>query len=231
MTRYGIIGLGRAGSLIAAKLTAKGHDVSWVDPGVTADPPEAGQRSSLEELGSCDLVVECVDEHRPTKIAVLKGLAGKSAAVVTTTSSFEVAGLAEESGLGGRLAGFHFLPSYGGELAEITSLESDVDVRSAAIELAKGLELGWMEVADRPGRISRRLIVPFLENVLRAVDLKIAAPEDIDRVVELGLGHTVGPLRRLAAAGLEDHRAAVEALLAASPNHRTATATPEEGSR
>lgn len=229
MTRYGIIGLGRVGSWIATKLTASGHEVCWIEPGIE-QVPGAGKPSTIDQIRACDVVVECVDERRGTKIAVLQQLAGSTAAVLTTTSSFEVSDLAKESGLGTRLAGFHFLPSYGGELAELTTLASDLDVRTSALTLAEDLGLGWMEVADRPGRISRRLLVPFMENVLRAVDLKIASPEDIDRVVELGLGHAVGPLRRLNEAGLDDHRAAAEALRTTIPTLTTETAS-EEGSR
>jgi 3-hydroxybutyryl-CoA dehydrogenase len=227
MTCYGLIGLGRVGSLIATKLTAGQHDVCWISPGIQRAPVDAGKPSTIDEVRACDVVIECVDEMRDTKIAVLRQLAGSSAAVLTTTSSFEVADLAKESGLGTRLAGFHFLPSYGGELAELTTQASDVDVRASAITLAETLDLSWMEVADRPGRISRRLLVPFIENVLRAVDLKIASPEDIDRVVELGLGHSVGPLHRLTAAGLDDHRAAAEALRTTIPTPTTDNASPE----
>lgn len=231
MTRYGILGLGRVGSLLATTLVANGHDVSWTDPSIETAPPNAGQRSTLDAIRTCQVVVECVDECRDTKIAVLEELAGTSAAVLTTTSSFRVADLASLSGIGGRLAGFHFLPSYGGNLAEITSLASDSDVGVSARELAKELNSGWIEVADTPGRISRRLLVPFVENVLHAVDLNIAAPEAIDQVVELGLGHSVGPLRRLATAGLDDHRATAKALLDLLPVRTTGTATSEKGTR
>jgi 3-hydroxybutyryl-CoA dehydrogenase len=246
MKRYGIIGLGRVGSLVAARLTERGHEVSWVDPAVNSsagsdegtdgrtagiDLQRIGEQSTIGHLRTCDVVLECVTENRRAKVSVLKELQGTSAAVLTTTSSFTVADLAHAAGLGGRLAGFHFLPSYGGELVEITSDTSDSDVGVRATELASELGLGWLEVADKPGRISRRLLVPFLQNVLRAVDLKIASAKDIDKVVELGLGHAVGPLRRLAHAGLNDHRAAAELLLTTSSTGTAETATPKEGNR
>ena len=211
MTTYGIIGLGRVGSTLATALTSAGHPVAWLSES-DQEPAGAGNRASVEEIRECDVVIECISEDRAAKVAVLGELAGTSAAVLTTTSSFTVAELASESGLGARLAGFHYLPSYGGELVELTTAASDPDVREAAAALADELGLATIEVADRPGRISRRLIVPFLENVLRAVDLGIASPDDIDRVVHLGLGHAVGPLHRLGEAGLEDHRAVAKAL-------------------
>lgn len=212
MTTYGIIGLGRVGSRLATTLTSSGHPVKWLSDS-DHEPARAGERASAEEIRACDVVIECITEDRAAKVSVLGGLAGTTAAVLTTTSSFTVAELASESGLGARLAGFHYLPSYGGELVELTTAASDPDVGEAAAALAKELDLATIEVADRPGRISRRLIVPFLENVLRAVDLGIASPEDIDRVVHLGLGHSVGPLHRLDEAGLDDHRAVAKALL------------------
>ncbi|MFD1056639.1 3-hydroxyacyl-CoA dehydrogenase NAD-binding domain-containing protein [Terrabacter terrigena] len=204
------------GSTLATALTSAGHPVRWLSDS-DQEPAGTGMRASVETIRGCDVVIECISEDRAAKISVLGELAGTSAAVLTTTSSFTVAELASESGLEGRLAGFHYLPSYGGKLVELTTAASDPDVRAAAAALADELGLATVEVADRPGRISRRLIVPFLENVLRAVELGIASPDDIDRVVHLGLGHAVGPLHRLGEAGLEDHRAVVKALLPTIP--------------
>lgn len=233
MTRYGIIGLGRVGSMLAARLTERGHEVRWSDPGLGGDAegPGAAEQATLEQLHDSDVIVECVPEDRETKVAVLGQLQATDAAVLTTTSCFTVAELARESGLGSRLAGFHFLPSYGGELAEITTAASDPDVAARAAALAGELGLDLLEVADKPGRISRRLLVPFLQNALRAADLEIAAPDDIDKVVELGLGHAVGPLRRLADAGLDDHRIAADTLLSTTPAATAGPAEPKKGHR
>jgi 3-hydroxyacyl-CoA dehydrogenase len=229
VTHYGIIGLGRVGSSIAIKLAANGHDVSWTDP-ERDTTSAAGRRTTLDEIRACDVIIECIDECRTTKILVLADLVGTTATVLTTTSSFAVTDLAAQSGLGPRLAGFHFLPSYDGKLAEITIPAGADATHLAATQLADALELGWIEVADQPGRISRRLLVPFVENVLRAAHLGIASPDDIDRVVELGLGHSVGPLRRLAAAGLDDHRATAKALLGiiSTPSTTAETTAPRE---
>jgi 3-hydroxybutyryl-CoA dehydrogenase len=218
MTSYGIIGVGRVGSALAAKLTENGEAVRWIDP---ATPwVDGGRQAGLDEIKACDVILECVVESLPDKVAVLTELAGTGATVLTTTSSFTVAELASASGLGARLAGLHYLPSYGGQLIELTTASSDPDVQAAAVALAKELGLDAIEVADRPGRISRRLLVPFMENVLRAIDLEIASPDDIDQVVRLGLGHAVGPIRRLDEAGRDDHRAAAAAILPTIPNPR-----------
>lgn len=213
MKRYGIIGLGRVGSALAEGLRGRGHEVSWND-GTTSST------TTVEDLANTDVVIECVPENQTSKVDVLGRLRGGSAAVLTTTSSFTIEDLARQSGLGRRLAGFHYLPSYGGSLVEITSAASDPDVRGAAAELADELALPWMEVADKPGRISRRLLVPFLQNALRAEELDIAPAEEIDKVVELGLGHSAGPLRRLREAGLDDHRVAARILLATKEGNR-----------
>lgn len=216
MTSYGIIGLGHAGTHLASQLTAHGHSVLWTSAD-TAPHPTLGEAAAIDAIAACDVVIECLPEDRAIKVEVLSRLGGTPAAVLTMTSSFTVAELAAESGLGSRLAGFHFLPSYGGELVELVTAVSDKGVRESAAGLAADLGLETIEVLDRPGRISRRLIVPFMENVLRAVELGVAAPDAIDQVVILGLGHEVGPLKRLREAGLDDHRAAAEALRNAAP--------------
>ncbi|MGW4720277.1 3-hydroxyacyl-CoA dehydrogenase family protein [Nocardia sp. NPDC004260] len=214
MTTYGIAGAGCVGSAIARGLASGGNRVLVMDEvadradRLADEQPAITAVDEISGLLGCDVVIEAVPDDLDTKISVLGRLAASSTVIVlTATSSFTVAQLAQASGLRRRLAGFHFLPTaVGSGLVEIcgdASTGSEAVV--AAVELSDTLGMPWMHVADVPGRITRRLLVPFVNQVLAAAARGIASPPDIDRIVELGLGHAVGPLVALKHAGLDDH--------------------------
>ncbi|WP_433192260.1 3-hydroxyacyl-CoA dehydrogenase family protein [Nocardia sp. CA-107356] len=214
MTSYGIVGAGRVGSTVAMGLARGGHHVIVVDKfadkayGLADTQPTITAVDRVSEVGDCEVVLEAIPDELDSKISVLSRLANSSAvAVLTATSSFTVAQLARASGLGERLAGFHFLPtSAGSGLIEISGATSTGNKAiDAAVTLSDALGIPWMRVSDVPGRVTRRLLVPFINQVLDAAARGVASPQDIDRVVNLGLGHPVGPLVALKRAGLDDH--------------------------
>ncbi|MFX0574427.1 3-hydroxyacyl-CoA dehydrogenase family protein [Nocardia nepalensis] len=214
MTRYGIVGAGRVGSTVAVGLARGGHRVIVIDAAagkaerLADNQPAMSVVDRVSELGDCEAVLEAIPDELDSKISVLGRLAESGAvAVLTATSSFTVAQLARESGLGERLAGFHFLPTVAGSgLVEISGAPSTGTAAiDAAIALSDALGIPWMRVSDVPGRVTRRLLVPFVNQVLDAAARGVASPQDIDRVVCLGLGHAVGPLAALQRAGLDDH--------------------------
>ena len=61
--------------------------------------------------------------------------------------------------------------------------------------------------SDVPGRIIDSLLRPYLNSALRGVDEGLAAPEDMDRILRLGLGYPKGPLQLLEESGIEAHYA------------------------
>ncbi|MFG1321204.1 3-hydroxyacyl-CoA dehydrogenase family protein [Xanthobacter autotrophicus] len=59
--------------------------------------------------------------------------------------------------------------------------------------------------ADRDGRILDRLMRPYFNRALEALDLGLAPAEALDRTLRLGLGYPRGPLEILSEAGLAEH--------------------------
>lgn len=238
MSTVGIVGVGIVGSHIAEACAKSGYEVRVTDLdmarafGIVHKLEEAGQIRAVDEIADfagCDLLVEAVCEHRETKIDVLMTLAeiaGEAALLVTTTSSFTVTDLAAENAVRDRLVGVHVMPAAPrGRLAEIAAGEH---TGKTAVERARGFvtDVGWipLTVQDRPGRLTRRLLMPFLNQVIQAYDDGLAAATDIDRVVELGLGHRRGPLAVLDSTGLDDHLAATSHTYATT--HDPALAPP-----
>ncbi|MDQ2650704.1 MAG: 3-hydroxyacyl-CoA dehydrogenase family protein [Actinomycetota bacterium] len=83
---------------------------------------------------------------------------------------------------------------------------------SAATELfaAAGFEVSPCQ--DRTGRILDRLLRPYFNDALRALDDGVASGPDLDKTVRLGLGYPEGPLELLLRSGLHHHCEITEAL-------------------
>lgn len=226
---YAVLGLGRVGRYVATALVEREFDVIWFDVDGAVAPVEGARRvDNIEELIAGGPVVECLPEDFALKVSALSQLVGAELPVLTTTSAYTVSELAASSGLDDRIAGFHFLASDGGRIAEISAPTPHGPASDAAGELAEALGLEPMAVADLPGRISRRLLVPFMNNVLRAEQLDVASADDIDLVVRLGLGHAVGPLERIRTAGMDDHAAVAALLSSAATIHSQKQASPSD---
>jgi 3-hydroxybutyryl-CoA dehydrogenase len=65
---------------------------------------------------------------------------------------------------------------------------------------------------DRPGRILDRLLRPYFNDALRALDHGLATAEDLDKTVRLGLGYPEGPIGLLHRTGLAHHHDVTKAL-------------------
>lgn len=75
--------------------------------------------------------------------------------------------------------------------------------RAAEVFAAAGLEV--VTCADVEGRILDRLMRPYFNRALDALDRALATPDALDRTLRLGLGYPRGPLEILSAAGLREH--------------------------
>ncbi len=60
-----------------------------------------------------------------------------------------------------------------------------------------------MRTQDKPGFILNALLVPFNNDVIRAVEAGVATPADIDIAIKTGLGYKMGPCELLDLIGLD----------------------------
>lgn len=77
--------------------------------------------------------------------------------------------------------------------------------RDAAVALFEQAGMAVAVCSDAPGRIVDRLMRPYLNEVLNALDRGLAAPDDLDRALKLGLGFPRGPVEILSCGGLVEH--------------------------
>jgi 3-hydroxybutyryl-CoA dehydrogenase len=164
-----------------------------------------------------DLVVEAVPEDTALKIRVLaaaENAVGDQAVLATNTSSLSIVGLAEGLRRPERFLGMHFFnPVPVSKLVEIVCGPQTV---AAALDPVRswvaGLGKNEVVVRDSPGFATSRLGVLLGLEAIRMLEEGVADAAAIDRAMELGYRHPMGPLRSTDLVGLDVRLAIAEHL-------------------
>ncbi len=200
----------------------KGID-KWVEKGIVEAPAAekmlAALRGStdLADLYDCDLVIEAIIEDLDAKTQVFQQLdagCGDDAILASNTSSISITRLAAATERPTRVVGMHFFnPVPLMKLVEIVrgEMTSD-DVHDVIEELARGLQKTPVTVADVPGFVSNRVLMPMINEAVFCLQEGVATAEDIDTVMKLGMAHPMGPLRLADLIGLDVCLAIMEVL-------------------
>ena len=194
---------------IAANLD-RGVEIGKVEP----DQRDAAlERLTLESgLGAAVSDTQLVIEAAPERLELKQELLARAAAGVTAdcvlasnTSSLSISAIAESLLGPERIVGIHFFnPAHIMALVEVVRGD-----RTAArvVEQARSFErrLGKQAIVvrDSPGFASSRLGLVLGLEAIRMVQEDVASPADIDRAMELGYRHPMGPLRLTDLVGLD----------------------------
>ena len=177
-------------------------------PGAAAEAAaRVSGKTSVETLPlGLDVIVEAVPEIPDLKRAVLARCAAREPHLLATnTSGLSLDTLAAELPAPGRFLGLHFFnPVWAMALVEIVLGERTSDAaRDAALALCEQLGKTSIIVRDAPGFASTRLGIALGLEAIRMVEDGVAAPADIDRAMELGYRHPMGPLKLTDLVGLD----------------------------
>ena len=164
-----------------------------------------------------DLVIEAIPEQMELKVEVLsrvKALAPERAIIGSNTSSLSITELGRRIGAGARTVGLHFFnPPPVMELLEVVrGLETDDAVVSLSLAAAKRLGKTPIVVNDSPGFATSRLGVAIGAEAMRMLETGVASAVDIDKAMELGYRHPMGPLKLTDLVGLDVRLAILEHL-------------------
>lgn len=176
--------------------------------------------SSPSELpAETDLVVEAVPENPDLKTAVLamaEKAVGPDAVIASNTSSLSITELGAGLANPGRFLGMHFFnPVPASDLVEIVVAPATSDVVvEKAVSWVKQLGKVEVVVKDFPGFATSRLGVLFGLEAIRMLEEGVADAAAIDRAMELGYRHPMGPLRSTDLVGLDVRLAIAEHLAA-----------------
>lgn len=181
---------------------------------------QAGARvTAIPDIGAVPeglpLIVEAVVEVPELKADILGRAEGRHPAVLASnTSSISIDVLAADLDAPERFAGMHFFnPVWAIDLVEvIRGAATSEDTIDAIIEIVASLGMEAAVVNDVPGFASSRLGIVLGLEAIRMVEEGVAAPEDIDKAMELGYRHPMGPLRTGDLVGLDVRLAIAEHL-------------------
>ncbi len=156
-------------------------------------------RESDFPMDACAIAVEAVPEKIEIKRAVFQSLDAKlppGAILATNTSSLSVTELAAMTKRPRQFIGMHFMnPVPLMPLVEIVrGLDTSDETVAETVELSKALGKTPVVVADRPGFVSNRVLMPMINEAAFTLLEGVADREAIDTVMKLGMNHPMGPL-------------------------------------
>ena len=220
-TRVYDVADGRANAAVSAiaaqleKLVAKGK----IDAGARAATLNR-LSAALSPADACigsDVVIEAVPEDMQLKVSLLQAVlpsADKNAIVASNTSSLSITELGVRLGAAERTVGLHFFnPPPVMELVEVVrGLTTSDDTLERALGFVRTLKKTPIIVRDVPGFATSRLGVILGAEAMRMLETNVASAADIDRGMELGYRHPMGPLKLTDLVGLDVRLAILEHL-------------------
>jgi 3-hydroxybutyryl-CoA dehydrogenase len=155
-----------------------------------------------------DLVIEAAPESMAIKEALFTEVdasAPDHAILATNTSSLSIGQIGSVVGDATHFVGMHFFnPVHIMKLVEVVwSDQTSDDVVDTAVDFARRLGKEPIVVKDAPGFASSRLGIVLGMEAIRMVEQGVASVDDIDKAMELGYRHPMGPLKLTDLVGLD----------------------------
>jgi 3-hydroxybutyryl-CoA dehydrogenase len=159
-------------------------------------------------VNGADLIIEAVPENLELKVELFSQadlFCGPETIIASNTSSISITKLAGHVERRDRFVGMHFFnPPHVMKLIEIVRGERTEDATVEQVrEVAEKMGKTAIVVRDSPGFATSRLGVAIGLEAIRMLEEGVASAEDIDRAMELGYNHPMGPLRLTDLVGLD----------------------------
>lgn len=176
-----------------------------------------GETDLAAALAGVAVVIEAIPENLELKKRVLAEVSQVHPGVEllgTNTSSLPVTEVAQATTCPERVVGLHFFnPVHVSKLVEIVKGERTApEVVQAALDLVEAIGKQPVVVRDAPGFASSRLGLVLGLEAMRMVEQGVASAADVDRAMELGYRHPMGPLKTTDYVGLDVRLAIAEHL-------------------
>jgi len=157
--------------------------------------------TSLDEgCAGIDLCIEAIPEKMDLKVEVLSAVvarAPQTCVLGSNTSSLSITEIGARVSAKQRTIGLHFFnPPPLMELLEVVrGLDTEPALVERCVAFAKQLGKTPIVVNDSPGFATSRLGVIVGAEAIRMLEAGVASVADIDRAMELGYRHPMGPLK------------------------------------
>jgi len=164
--------------------------------------------TELAALSDADIIIEAVVEDLDMKNAMWKDLHAicpPSTIFASNTSSLTIAAMAAACGRPENMLGLHFFnPVPLMKLVEVVrTITTGDETFETAFQFAKKLGKEPVKAKDNSGFIVNLLLIPYMLDAINALESNVASIEDIDKAMQLGAGHPMGPFTLLDFVGLD----------------------------
>ena len=164
--------------------------------------------TDVAALRDCDIVIEAVIEDLDIKNGMWKeldALCPQHTIFASNTSSLTIAAMAAATARSDRMVGLHFFNPV--PLMKLVEVVKTVTTSEAsfqrAFDFARRLGKEPIRAKDNSGFVVNLLLVPYLIDAINALESGVASVEDIDKGMQLGTGHPMGPFTLLDFVGLD----------------------------
>src|SRR3954466_16099845 len=164
--------------------------------------------TDLGEMADADLFIEAVVEDLSVKNSLwsdLNKIGGAEGIFASNTSSLTIIAMAAASGRPDRMLELHFFnPVPLMKLVEVVrTITTSEETEERAMEFVRALGKEPIRARDSSGFVVNLLLVPYMIDAIKALESKIGSVEDIDKGMQLGAGHPMGPFTLLDFVGLD----------------------------
>jgi 3-hydroxybutyryl-CoA dehydrogenase len=164
--------------------------------------------TDLKELADSDILIEAVVEDLDVKNGLwsqLDKIARPDAIFASNTSSLTIIAMATASGRPDRMLGVHFFnPVPLMKLVEVVrTITTSEDTEQRALDFVRALGKEPIRAKDNSGFVVNLLLIPYMIDAIKALESNVASIEDIDKGMQLGAGHPMGPFTLLDFVGLD----------------------------
>ncbi len=156
------------------------------------------KRTNINDLDTCDIIIEAVLEDIRVKKDLFKKLdqiAHHTAILATNTSSLSVTSIAAATKKPERVVGMHFFnPVHLMKLVEVVKgAKTSSETITQTIAIAEKLGKKTIVTKDTPGFVVNRVARPFYTEALKILSENVTTVEEIDRIVKKSGGFKMGP--------------------------------------
>lgn len=164
--------------------------------------------TELSAIAEVDFVVEAVLEEMDVKQEVfgeLDRITDDDIVLATNTSTLSITSIASVTDRPELVVGLHFMnpvPIMDG-VEVVVGEKTDPAVVDLAHEISEDLEKETWESEDKPGFVVNRVLMPWINEGIRAYDEGVASKDDLDKGLKLGTNVPMGPLELADHIGLD----------------------------
>jgi 3-hydroxybutyryl-CoA dehydrogenase len=164
--------------------------------------------TAIADMADCDLFIEAVVEDLDVKNSLwseLNRIAAPDAIFASNTSSLTIVAMATASGRPDRMLGIHFFnPVPLMKLVEVVhTVTTSEETEKLAFDFVRALGKEPIRAKDSSGFVVNLLLVPYMLDAINALESNVGSVEDIDKGMQLGAGHPMGPFTLLDFVGLD----------------------------